>query len=186
MSAPENFYVKVYKPMAVYEYDIEVHPDLIGLDDETQTNNSPKTEANRIALQKAKRGEDEQTDVSNEMIALNWDDVGVLSIFALDNGKQDIAELRELLLEHAPEAEAVFNKLKEMENGSRFIKTSQSSKDRYSRHDSVQKDEGNSSGGIRQSEREERKSDTGQRATSRNSRTRRVAPIQRRRNSRST
>jgi len=68
-----SFYVRVYRPAVMHEFEIEVDEDLIGLDDETQVNNSPAREALRLALQRARTGEGEQTDrMEEEVVALLW------------------------------------------------------------------------------------------------------------------
>jgi hypothetical protein len=185
MSEIKTFYINVYKPVSIHEYEIEVHPDLIGLEDENQANDSAEQEAMRIAMQKARRGENK--DINNigcEFIALMWGaDVEIMSTFILEDGKKDIAELRKLLTKHAPEATPVFQKLKEMEDESRQWNVTQSGRDRGSGQDSGKAQERNGGGdpaeGIQKREENERL-----RTTTRNKSSRRVAKIQRRRNSR--
>lgn len=75
MSDIQTFYVKVYKPAAVFEYEIEVDPDLIGLDDEENVHDAPSTYALRTAIKKAKAGELAQTDnIDEEFVALVHDE----------------------------------------------------------------------------------------------------------------
>lgn len=187
MSDVKTFFVSVYQPISIHEYEIDVHPDLIGLDDEKQANNSVKQEAMRIAMQKARNGENKETNnICCEFIALMWgEDVEIMSTFILEDGKKDLAELRALLTKHAPEATAVFQKIKEMEDESRQWSTSRNSDDKRSGNVQREEKSGNCSADVTKSCGERRKTNHGQRASTRNESARRVAKVQRRRKSRS-
>jgi hypothetical protein len=86
--ASELYFVRVYRPEALYEYEMEIDPDLIGLDDEREAESTdPKREALRLALRRARAGDGEQTrGIREEYIALLWDEVSKLTTFAVLEG----------------------------------------------------------------------------------------------------
>lgn len=78
MSEPRLYFVRVYRPAAVYEYEVEVDPDLIGLDDEENVSDDAATYALRTAIRRAKAGELEERDgLEEEFVALIHDDVSI-------------------------------------------------------------------------------------------------------------
>lgn len=77
MTAVRSFYVRVYRPIAVYELEVEVHPDVIGLDDERAVHDSPAREALRQAIIRVRDGKVEpQTghELEQEFVALIHDE----------------------------------------------------------------------------------------------------------------
>lgn len=77
MSEVKSYFVRVYRPAALYEYEVEVDPDLIGMEDESMrdVSDDPATHAMRIALRKAKAGELEQRDnLEAEFVAILVDE----------------------------------------------------------------------------------------------------------------
>lgn len=84
--ASELFYIRVYRPAGMHEFEVEVDPDLIGLDDEGEVDSSPAREALRQAIRRARAGEDLQRNVQEEFVALVWDETDRLTTYALTEG----------------------------------------------------------------------------------------------------
>jgi len=102
-------YVRVYRPVEVYEYEIEVDEDLIGLEDESDACVTPSISALREALRRAKAGENREEISAEEFVALDWDEANVMHTAVLLGGFE--AKLREI--------EKVLSESKGMEEGAK-------------------------------------------------------------------
>jgi len=191
----ELFYVRVYRPSEVFECEVEVDPDLIGLDDESEAENTdPKREALRLALKQAKSGRGKQVPgAGEEFVALIWNEENVLSTHTLLRSSEKLRRLKEMTEDPVyglmPDVRLKFLEilnplLGEVERDESEHRGTIPDREGRELSGEVPEAVGEPEGGAPAGAGVGGPQSGGQRTATRNRRPRRVAPVQRRRRSR--